>query len=151
MENNVNFVLSTGAKEYKPKQKTETIEKGIEELKVNDEKANNLYNLNAKEYKPKSDKPNNDYQVGDLEEDSNDDEDDKIMEDLIAKEQIELPGEDDESDDDKWFPKYKDCTCCKGFVYKCDGDVCKSLGSCFCKAQEDFEPEEGGIIDEQAK
>lgn len=143
MENNTNFVLSTGAKEYKPKQKPETLEKAVEDLKINDEKPNNLYNLNAKEFKPKYEKTN-DFQVGDLEEDENDDEDDddKIMEDLIAKEQIELPGDDDESDDDKWFPKYKECTCCKGFVYKCDGDVCKSLGSCFCKAQEDFEPEE---------
>jgi hypothetical protein len=141
MENNTNFVLSTRAKEYKPKQKVETVEKGIEDLKIKDD-TKILYNLNATVFKPKVEKTY-DFQVEDLEEDENDDdEDDKIMEDLIAKEQIELPGDDDESDDDKWFPKYKDCTCCKGYVYKCEGDVCKSLGSCFCKAQEDFEPED---------
>ena len=35
--------------------------------------------------------------------------------------------------------KYKNCTCCKGYVYKCNGDTCKSLGQCYCKMSDECE------------
>ena len=46
----------------------------------------------------------------------------------------------EESDDeDKWYPNYKDCECYKGFVYKCKGTTCESLGQCYCKMKDDCE------------
>jgi hypothetical protein len=43
----------------------------------------------------------------------------------------------DESDEESWYPKYKDCECCKGFVYKCKGEACSHLKFCVCKIQEE--------------
>ena len=43
----------------------------------------------------------------------------------------------DESDEESWYPKYKDCECCQGFVYKCKGDACSHLKFCVCKIQEE--------------
>ena len=31
----------------------------------------------------------------------------------------------------------KSCTCCKGFIYICNGAVCKDLGMCHCKSAMD--------------
>ena len=42
-------------------------------------------------------------------------------------------------DEDNWFPKYKDCPCCYGFVYKCKGEACFSLGECYCKMKDDID------------
>jgi hypothetical protein len=47
--------------------------------------------------------------------------------------------EEEESDDEKWFPKYKDCECCKGFIYKCKGDVCLNMDACNCKMKDECE------------
>ena len=33
----------------------------------------------------------------------------------------------------------KDCECCHGFVYKCAGESCKSLGQCYCKMKDEVE------------
>lgn len=33
----------------------------------------------------------------------------------------------------------KSCTCCKGHIYNCDGDICQNLESCFCYALEEDE------------
>ena len=46
---------------------------------------------------------------------------------------------DDSIDEDKWLPKYKDCECCHGFVYKCKGDACSALGQCYCKMKDDVD------------
>lgn len=43
----------------------------------------------------------------------------------------------EESDEESWYPKYKDCECCKGFVYKCKGEACSHLRFCVCKIQEE--------------
>lgn len=43
----------------------------------------------------------------------------------------------EESDEESWYPKYKDCECCKGFVYKCKGEACSHLKFCVCKIQEE--------------
>ena len=47
--------------------------------------------------------------------------------------------ENDSDDEDKWIPKYKDCPCCYGFVYKCKGEACFSLGECYCKMKDDID------------
>jgi hypothetical protein len=66
-----------------------------------------------------------------------------IMKDIINNDVMEEMGaEDDESDDEKWFPKYKDCECCKGFVYKCKGDACVNMGTCYCKIKEECDSED---------
>ena len=31
-----------------------------------------------------------------------------------------------------YYQDYKDCTCCKGHVYNCEGDICQEIGECFC-------------------
>ena len=78
------------------------------------------FNLTAKEYKPM---PAVEYIEGD-----EDDEDDEVMEEL---------GNEESEDEDKWFPKYKDCECCQGFVFKCKGETCADLGQCYCKMKDD--------------
>ena len=50
------------------------------------------------------------------------------------KEIVEYVEADDE---DKWFPKYKDCDCCQGFIFKCKGQTCSDLGQCYCKMKDD--------------
>ena len=147
MSDNNNIVFNKEAKEYVPKKKKQEEETKIpeqkqQEIKENDKEKKNIeFNLNAKEFVPK----NTEYQIEGLEEEA-DEEDDDILDELVNQELNDpidpIPiDEEDESDDEKWFPKYKDCTCCKGYIYKCSGDVCASLGVCFCKAQEDFDPE----------
>ena len=91
------------------------------------------FNLQAKEYVPKSkgeEEPE--------EEDMIDEQMDMIMKDVIEDDMVDELAEDSE-DEDKWLPKYKDCPCCKGFVYKCNGGSCKSLGQCYCKMKDDCE------------
>ena len=56
--------------------------------------------------------------------------------------EMKRENENDSDDEDKWIPKYKDCPCCYGFVYKCKGDTCSSLGQCYCKMKDDVEDEE---------
>jgi hypothetical protein len=139
------IVFNTGAKEWKPKEKKIEGDDKLQETEIkasitvdNNEKQPNLFNLDAQEFKPKG------LQVQSLEdelEEDEDDDEDQAIEEIIQQEQNLIIDDEEESDEEKWFPKYKDCTCCKGFIYKCDGDVCKSLGACFCKAQEDYDPE----------
>ena len=100
------------------------------------------FNLEAKEYKPK-DKPKN------KELDDEDDEEvnnkmDMIVNDMVENDLIEAEKDNDSDDEDenKFFDKYKNCSCCKGYVYKCNGEACKSLGQCYCKMSDDCENEE---------
>jgi hypothetical protein len=83
-------------------------------------------NLNAKEFVPKA--------KADYDSDP-EEEFDMIMRDIIENEQLE----ESESDDEKWYPKFKNCECCKGFLYKCKGTACENLGICYCKMQVDCE------------
>ena len=59
----------------------------------------------------------------------------EVMNELTTEGQID----DDSEDEDKWFPKYKDCECCHGFVYKCPGESCKNLGQCYCKMKDEVD------------
>ena len=61
---------------------------------------------------------------------------DIIVKDMVEADIIEEMGDESE-DEDKWFPKYKDCECCNGFVFKCKGETCADLGQCYCKMKDD--------------
>jgi len=126
------------------------------------------FNLNAKEYNPKKCSAYNEFTVQGIED--SDDEVDKIKienienEDTNKKFSISDNVEDnsaereyneimqdiinnefeqyDESEDEQvWYPEYKNCVCCKGFIYKCSGEACVNLDCCYCKAQRDFDTE----------
>ena len=140
------IVLNTKAKEYVPKKKKN--EENIESNSENNNKKNIEFNLNAKEFVPKTNgkttTQNMDGFQIELEEDEDEDPDDDAVFDELVNQELNDPmpiDEEDESDEDKWFPKYKECVCCQGYIYKCSGDVCGSLGVCFCKAQEDYDPD----------
>ena len=42
------------------------------------------------------------------------------------------------SDKEILIPKYQNCECCEGFVYKCKGIACESMDSCYCKFTEEM-------------
>ena len=63
----------------------------------------------------------------------------EVMNELNQKGEFD----DDSEDEDKWFPKYKDCECCHGFVYKCPGESCKNLGQCYCKMKDEVDNDDG--------
>ena len=93
------------------------------------------FNLEAKEYKPKE---KVEYVEGDDDEDDEVKEKmDMIVKDMVEDEVMEELGNEESEDEDKWIPKYKNCECCHGFVYKCKGDTCSSLGQCYCKMKDD--------------
>ncbi len=121
--------LNLNAKSYIPKSK--------QMVKEVSEKLENLdFNLNAKEYIPKP------AEEEDSEEEPEDEEElDMIVNDIINNDMMEEL-EDQESDDEKWFPKYKDCECCKGFIYKCQGPACLNMGTCYCKVKEECDDDE---------
>ena len=96
------------------------------------------FNLEAKEYKPKN---------KELEEEEDQEVNDKIdmiANDMVVNDLIEAAKDNDSEDEDenKFYDKYKNCTCCKGYVYKCNGEACKSLGQCYCKMSDDCENED---------
>lgn len=161
-----NIVFNKEAKEYVPKKKKQEEEKSIVTTSTSnpqsipsktqenvvdgeDDKENQKniqFNLNAKEYVPKKETEIGGYKIEGLDDDADEEEsEDEIIDELVNQELNDpidpYALEEDESDDEKWFPKYKECTCCEGYIYKCSGDVCTSLGVCFCKAQEDYDPE----------
>jgi len=38
----------------------------------------------------------------------------------------------------RFEPSSKDCSCCKGLVERCDGDICEILGECYCVSHNKF-------------
>ena len=52
------------------------------------------------------------------------------MKDVVENDILDEFGEESD-DEDKWYPKYKDCECCKGFVFKCKGKACENLEQCY--------------------
>ena len=94
------------------------------------------FNLQAKEYKPKEKNAENKAQEEDAEVEE---KMDMIVKDMAEYEVMEELENEESEDEDKWIEKYKDCECCQGFVYKCKGETCASLGQCFCKMQDDCE------------
>ena len=94
------------------------------------------FNLDAKEYKPKEKNVANDNEDEEVEEKM-----DMIVKDMVEDEVMEELGNEESEDEDKWIQKYKDCQCCHGFVYKCKGETCSSLGQCYCKMKDDCENE----------
>lgn len=37
------------------------------------------------------------------------------------------------------YEKYRDCECCHGMVYRCEGEVCKNLEACYCLMKDQAE------------
>ena len=120
------------------------------------------FNLEAKEYKPKPPKEKIEYVEADDDDDNDEqvkDEIDMMMRDEIENEVMdELANQgklendsDDSADEDKWLPKYKDCECCHGFVYKCKGEACSALGQCYCKMKDDVDDEDDEDKDKENK
>ena len=66
---------------------------------------------------------------------------DEMAQEMQKKENDD--NDDYDEDEDKWIPKYKDCPCCYGFVYKCKGDTCATLGQCYCIMKDEIEEDEG--------
>ena len=62
---------------------------------------------------------------------------DMIEKEMIESEVIEELGKDMSEDEDMWFPMYRNCECCKGFVFKCKGKTCADLGQCYCKMKDE--------------
>ena len=121
------------------------------------------FNENAKEYIPKEQreikpKIKTVYIEGDDEDDEErvkdqidmmmrDEIENEVMDELTKEGQVE----EDSEDEDKWYPKYKDCECCHGFVYKCPGESCKNLGQCYCKMKDEVENDENEDKDNKDK
>lgn len=146
-ENLKNLTLNSNAKVYVPR-KTKTNESN----QTSESQAEKLnLNLNAEEFKPKTQQPTdyqNPYQIRQLDDEENEEDEDleneevdMIVNDLVENEAYEEFEEEDESDDEKWFPKYKDCECCKGFIYKCKGSACVNMGACYCKMKQECDDE----------
>ena len=112
------------------------------------------FNENAKEYIPKDKRGGKKNIKIEYIEGDDEDEEEQVKDqiDMIMKDEIENEAmneltkegqiEDDSEDEDKWLPKYKDCECCHGFVYKCPGESCKNLGQCYCKMRDEVEGED---------
>lgn len=157
------FTFNKSAKEYKPKESQCEIMRLPSNIAVFNgqplNEPNNIkFNLNAKEFSPKKIKKegfvigslddsdeekeesisitNLDSKLENVNEDVKADENDIDIEDLI-----ENGIEDIDEDEEEWIPKFKNCPCCKGYIYKCNQTVCQSLGVCYCKAQEEFDPD----------
>ena len=131
-QNDDNKTLNTSAAEYIPT-------KNRIPDKLN-------FNLNAAEYQPKEVIENT--EDGDeFNDEQIQDEMDMILGDVVhneimdefAKQKNQEDSSEDSEDEDKWIPKYKDCECCSGFVYKCKGKACSSLGECYCKMRDDMD------------
>ena len=123
------------------------------------EKSENELNKDAKEYiptknripkiigfnyTPKDFKPIEVVEYIEANDDDEGDEDYEVKEkmDMIVKDMVEADimeeiGNEESEDEDKWFPKYKDCECCQGFVFKCKGQTCADLGQCYCKMKDE--------------
>ena len=96
--------------------------------------------------------------IKDITEEKVKEEIDKIVEKEEEKEvmkeledELNKISDDEEEDEDKdeWIPKYKDCKCCYGFVYNCKGEICDSLGQCYCKMKDDVENEENNKLNKE--
>jgi len=77
------------------------------------------------------------YLVKNYEEDDGNVEGDEleiIMKDIMDDEEIS-----DNEEEDKWWPKYQNCDCCKGYIYRGSGKACEHLDSCYCKIKDDVE------------
>ena len=98
------------------------------------------FSLTTREYRPKQIV---EYVEVDDDEEEEDDENeinekvDMIIKDMVEDDIIEEMGNEESEDEDKWFPKYKDCECCQGFIFKCKGQTCADLGQCYCKMKDE--------------
>lgn len=125
--------FNLNAKEFVPKKKQD-FNLNAAEFVPGKKKTNQLQNDNYTNY-------NNGYDNGYYNDNlPNNEEIDMMVNDMLEDEDIY---EDDEElvDKDEFFIQSKDCSCCKGFVYKCKGNPCVFLGACYCKVKEDCDDE----------
>ena len=118
------LTFNENAKEYIPKEKRETNKEGKKKVKI--------------EYIEGDDEDEEEQVKDQIDMMMRDEIENEVMNELTKEGQID----DDSEDEDKWLPKYKDCECCHGFVYKCPGESCKNLGQCYCKMRDEVEGEE---------
>ena len=129
--------LNLNANEYKPKK--EAIVKEGYAISNDDFDSDDDVKDKDKRDPPKVDnKYNNEVKISKI---PNKEEDTGLDLDFLIEQGLDNFDEDDENYENEWLPKFKDCACCKGYVNKCKGDICSSLGVCYCKAQEEFDPE----------
>lgn len=129
--------LNINAFEYKPKKINEFIIEGLDdEDDLNDVKNKDDKNNEIKENNNKTKNESN------VENDSSFDEFSIINKEIENFIMEQVDEESEESiDKEDWYPDFKNCSCCKGYVYKCEGNSCQSLGMCFCKAAEEYDPD----------
>ena len=60
--------------------------------------------------------------------------------DEMAMDEFEQMQQDEPPVDEDYFDEnYKDCECCHGYIYKCEGEICNHLGVCHCVARDAIE------------
>ncbi len=128
MENKLrNICLNQAAQDYIPKQKnTENFNKETENTRLN---------VSADLFVPKGNftSQNNHNSILDNIENA-------ILEDEYIYNNNYNDNElvaDDETDKEIWYPKYQNCECCEGFVYKCKGPACLNMAVCYCKVTDE--------------
>jgi hypothetical protein len=137
--------LNVNAKVYKPKEKNaESITSRKENVKSNAEEID-IDKISLEVKSPSSEcipketgQEDSEFVITSLEKEVKDEvalfNEDEIN--MLFNENIEdeEESETDETDrTDLWYPEYKDCECCKGYVNRCEGETCIYLGKCFCK------------------
>lgn len=45
--------------------------------------------------------------------------------------------ENDQIIKDTWYPQARNCSCCKGFIFGCETEICVNLGKCTCSVEAD--------------
>ena len=145
MENKLkNICLNNNAKDFVPKAIPK--QEGNEELtQSNKSKTANL-NLPARVFIPKN--LNENFENKNFIYNQNSEINNQVDYDYYAyessdnqineNEPVEFLIEGDESDKEIWIPKYQDCECCQGFVYKCKGPACLNMEVCYCKATAEY-------------
>ena len=130
-----NISFNTSARNYIPNNKS------FNNFPENNSQQENIklnLNLEAKEYiSNKKNTDNNQYKKNEEFDYIPETELDMRVNELIQNEVYDQYEDEDEPDVEKWFPKYKECECCKGFIYKCNGIACLNMGICYCKMKDE--------------
>jgi len=146
MENQLkNMCLNKNVKEFVPKNKNIS---ESENFQNQNNKPLNL-NLGAREFIPKTfNNINDNYQIEDqyleqqnefLDNEINNYEMNSNIKQSDHFEAMETFIDGDESDKEIWVPKFQECECCQGFVYKCKGPACLNMRECYCKATDEYD------------
>lgn len=47
----------------------------------------------------------------------------------------------------EFFPKYRSCKCCKGYIYNCQNETCLSIGQCCCSMADEMDKKNEDVVD----